>query len=135
MNELSQEALYNLTYTALDFTDTLFQVWLSITFAAILAIFFSGTAVTRWMRWLLIVLYTGSSVLLTGRWMIGIGHVRTYADLLDGAGYAPFPTPIIAGSVMGVLHLLMFVVGTLATIYFMSTFRGQSQASGSGNSG
>lgn len=122
MNELSQEALYTLIYNALSFTDTLFQVWLTVTFAAILAIYFSRAEITSWMRWLLILLYCGSSVVLTGRWMIGIGHVVTYQQVLEEAGYARFPTPVGFGTAMAAIHLLMFVVGTIATLYFMYAF-------------
>jgi hypothetical protein len=36
MSEVSEEALHNLCYTALSFADNLFQMWLTVTFAAIL---------------------------------------------------------------------------------------------------
>ena len=123
MNNLSQEALYNLIYSALSFADTLFQVWLTVTFAAILAIYFTRSEISQWMRHLLIALYTGAAIVLTGRWAAGMIHVLEYQELLREAGFPPFPTPPTLGTAMGVLHFLMFVVGSLATVYFMFSFR------------
>ena len=37
MTGLSEEALHNLCYNALSFADNLFQMWLTVTFAAIQA--------------------------------------------------------------------------------------------------
>lgn len=122
MNDLSQEALYNLTYDALSFADTLFQVWLTVTFAAILAIYFSRTEISALMRRLLIALYAGTAVVLTGRWAAGMFHIMAYDKLIVEGGFAPFPTPPALGLTMGILHFSMFVVGSLATIYFMYSF-------------
>ena len=125
MNELSQEALYNLIYSAISFGDSLFELWLTITFAAILAIYFSSERINRFMRSLLIGLYAVSSLLLTGRWVVAMIHYGHYQEVIVNAGYAHFPTPPF-GQILGVLHFLLYVIGSTGTIYFMNSFRSAS---------
>jgi hypothetical protein len=122
MTELSEEALHNLCYNALSFADNLFQMWLTVTFAAILAIYFSHTNITPYMRRLLIGLYIGASVMLIGRWCIAIFyHFLTYQTQLIDQGLLPFPTPKFA-AILGFLHLTLYLFGTGATLYFMTKF-------------
>ena len=128
MTQLSEEALHNLCYSALSFADNLFQMWLTVTFAAILAIYFSHSNITTYMRRLLIGLYFGASVMLVGRWCVAIMfHFSAYQRQLIENGWPPFPTPQFA-NVLGALHLLLYLLGTAATLYFMLTFVGQSRA-------
>jgi len=125
--ELSEEALHNLCYSALSFADNLFQMWLTVTFGAILAIYFSHANITPYLRKLLIGLYLGASVMLCGRWCVAIfSHFLTYQDQLIQHGYLRFPTPEFA-SILGFLHLLLYLVGTIATTYFMFNFTGKDQ--------
>ena len=118
---MGQAELYELSYEALYFMDSLFQMWLTMTFAAILAIYFTRAELSNWLRRLLIFLYLAASIVMSGRWLVGTNHVITYRDMLTEAGYAPFPTPDWA-SLFWVLHACTFVVGTIATAYFMNSF-------------
>lgn len=123
MSTLTEEALHNLCYSALSFADNLFQMWLTVTFGAILAIYFSNSNITPFMRRLLIGLYFGASLMLTGRWCVAIFfHFLSYQNQLMAQEYAPFPTPPFA-AVLGLLHLILYLAGTIATLYFMATYR------------
>ena len=122
MTDLSQEALYNLCYSAISFADSLFELWLTVTFAAILAIFFASARITPFMRYLLMSLYGGTSFMLTARWLVAMNHIVTYQQMLEAAGLAPFPTPLKGTAPIAVLHFLMFLLGSLATLYFMRSF-------------
>jgi hypothetical protein len=125
MAGLSQEALHNLCYNALSFADNLFQMWLTVTFAAILAIYFSHTSITPYLRRLLIGLYAGASVMLIGRWSVAIfSHFLTYQNQLIANDWLPFPTPENA-KFLGLLHLSLYLLCTVATLYFMAKFVGQ----------
>ena len=125
MTELSEEALHNLCYSALSFADNLFQMWLTVTFGAILAIYFSHRSITPYLRKLLFGLYLGASIMLIGRWCVAIFfHVQTYQSMLLQQGYRPFPTPEIGG-LFALLHLSLYVAGTVATLYFMLVFTGK----------
>lgn len=124
MNSLNQESLYNLIYSAMDLGDNLFELWLTVTFAAILAIYFSRDDISPFMRKLLIALYSGTALLLTGRWNVAMMHIMHYMDELKKTGLEPFPTPMPLGLIMGYLHAAMFIGGSLATIYFMYSYRG-----------
>lgn len=127
MSELSEEALHNLCYEALSYADNLFQMWLTVTFAAILAIYFSHSNITPYLRRLLIGLYVGASIMLAGRWSVGIYyHFLTYQNQLIENGWLPFPTPEYA-KLLGVLHLLLYLIGTSATLYFMVKFVGRDE--------
>jgi hypothetical protein len=64
MSRLPEGALHTLCYNALSFADNLFQMWLTVTFAAILAIYFSHSHITPYLRRLLIGLYLGASIML-----------------------------------------------------------------------
>jgi len=121
VHELSQEALYNLIYSAIEFGDSLFELWLTVTFAAILAVYFSSARITEFMRWLLIGLYSVTSLMLTGRWLVAMLHYATYQESIVDAGFTPFPTPVWARGFF-VLHLATYVFGSIATVHFMRTF-------------
>lgn len=132
MTRLSEEALHNLCYSALSFADNLFQMWLTVTFAAILAIYFSQSNITAYMRRLLIGLYFGASVMLIGRWCVAIiFHLSTYQNQLLENDWLPFPTPENA-KFLGALHLLLYLLGTSATLYFMAKFSGPDKTSATG---
>ena len=125
MTDLSEEALHNLCYSALSFADNLFQMWLTVTFAAILAIYFSHSNITPYLRRLLTGLYLGASIMLIGRWWVAIfHHFLTYQNQLVENDWLPFPTPQYA-EFLGVLHLLLYLMGTAATLYFMVKFVGR----------
>ena len=126
MNELSQEALYNLIYSAIDFGDSLFELWLTVTFAGILAVYFSSARITAFMRWLLMSLYAVTSIMLTGRWLVAMLHYATYLESIESEGFTPFPTPVWARAFF-LLHLATFVLGSIATVYFMWTFGRSSE--------
>ena len=133
MTELSEEALHNLCYNALSFADNLFQMWLTVTFAAILAIYFSHSNITPYLRRLLIGLYVGASIMLIGRWCVAIFyHFLTYQGQLISQELLPFPTPKFA-NILGLLHLALYLFGTTATLYFMAKFAKKTQGESVGN--
>jgi hypothetical protein len=129
VSELSQEALYNLCYSALAFADNLFQIWLTITFGVILAIYFSVANISPFMRKLLIGLYFGASFILIGRWCVAIMfHSLAYQEQIVQQGFPPFPTPPFA-SFLGITHLVLYLAGTTGTLYFMLTFGREKNSS------
>lgn len=129
MTELSQEALFDLTYSAIALGDSLFELWLTVTFAAILAIYFSSARMTRFMRRLLLGLYCAASVLLTGRWVVAMLHFLTYREMIANQGFTQFPSPQPLGFVLGVLHFATFILGTISTVYFMLSFEARDSES------
>ena len=115
---MTEKDLYDLIYSALGYADPLFELRLTITFAAILAVYFSSARITRYMRWLLVGLCASAAVLLAGRWFIAMQHVVYYRERLLAAEM----TPLQASVPLGFLHGLMCLVGSLGTILFMATF-------------
>jgi len=129
VSELSQEALFNLTYSAIALGDSLFELWLTVTFAAILAVYFSSSRMTTFMRRLLLGLYFAASLLLTGRWVVAMLHFLTYRDMLAMQGFAEFPSPQPLGIILGTLHFATLVLGTAGTLYFMRSFGAEERES------
>ena len=102
-----------------------------VMFAAILAIYFSHSNITPYLRRLLIGLYFGTSVMLTGRWCVAIfSHFLTYQGQLGENGWEPFPTPEYA-RFLGAMHLLLYLLATAATLLFMTKFVGRTSGSSS----
>ena len=64
-------------------------------------------------------------MVMGGRWFVGANHVFTYREMVAEAGYPAFPTPEWA-TVFGALHAITIVAGTIVTLYFMSSTRGDS---------
>lgn len=122
MSNPSRESLYDLIYSALGFADNLFELWLTVTFAAILAAYFTAEHMSRYMRALMIGLYGMACILLIGRWLNAMFQILSYYREIESLGYLPFPNPSYA-PVMGVIHLLTYIIASIATLYFMKTHR------------
>ena len=122
MGNPSRESLYELVYSSLAFADNLFELWLTITFAAILAVYFTREHISRYMRALMIGLYGMAFILLVGRWTNAMFQILSYQTEIESLGYPPFPNPSYA-PFMALIHLLTYIVGSLATLYFMKTHK------------
>lgn len=127
-NELSQEAIYSLYYEAIAFTDTVLQIWLTVTFGAIIALYIASVSITRLLRFLITGLYTASSVVLIGRWIIAATHMDHYQRLLEAQNMTPFPTPPGLVSWIGPSVFGLMVIGSLVTIFFLATFKREPES-------
>ena len=92
----------------------LFEYWLSITFATIVAAFAGREQLTRVMRVLGAVLYILASVTLVSSWVVYGGSNIELAELLSNRG-APQEVPLISG--IGYVVLVLLGIGT--TLYFI----------------
>ena len=124
MNELTQRDIFELSFAAIGYMHTIFQIWITITFAAILAVYFSSARITKYMRYLVVSLYAGASIMLFGRWLVWASTITSFSKVARETGMEGLPAmaPEILVSNSAFLNIILFVVGSLATTYFLVTF-------------
>ncbi len=115
--ELSREELIELLAFAYSSIDNQFELWLTITFAVIIASYIAGHRLASWLRYCFALLYTLVSVLLllmlystvrTSRILIGEPTIFIGPDSGD-----PMMLTII------VLRNLVWLIGTVVTVLFI----------------
>ena len=92
-----------------------FEFWLSITFAVIISSFFAGSRILPSWRVLIGSLYLLSTALFTVRYTMSSRNFQTYLNEAIEAG----STWVDAAGVMYSLRILLLIVGTVATIWFL----------------
>ena len=128
MNNFSQSDIYNMTYTIISYMDNVFSLWITITFAAILAVYFTSEKLTRFLRHLIIFLYFSTAIMLIIRWMIGASNIGAITTIANELNLQTTGTTPYLNEVGGFLNIFIFIVGTIATTYFLFT-HGKNQKS------
>ena len=115
--ELSREELIELLAFAYSSIDSQFELWLTITFAVIIASYIAGHRLPKWLRYCFAVLYTLVSILLllmlystvrTSRILIGEPTIFIGPDSGD-----PLMLTIV------ILRNLVWLIGTVVTVFFI----------------
>jgi hypothetical protein len=99
--------------------DSNFQVWLSITFALLVATYLANKKIPPALQWIALVLYGAVSTLFTIRHVI-VGE--TLASLSAQIVEMQSSTSVATSnenSLLGILYILILVGGTLATTVFV----------------
>ena len=122
MNTTSQIDIWNMAYSAISYMDNLFSIWITITFAAILAVYFTSEKISRFLRFLIIFLYFPTAVMLFIRWQIGAANIGAIQNMADQLKLLTPGSASHLSSVGGIMNVVIFVVGTIATTYFLFTF-------------
>ena len=93
---------------------TQFQVWLTITFSTIVAVFAGRSLLTRSTKWLVSLLYLLSSIATVAS---SIYYAESNAQLtaLLTERSANVPPPIFAG----ITYFVLFIAGIGTTVYFI----------------
>ena len=93
---------------------TQFQVWLTITFSTIVAVFAGRSLLTRVTKWLVTMLYLLSSIATVASSIYFAESNAQLTTLLAERG-ANVPPPIFAG----ITYFVLFIAGIGTTIYFI----------------
>jgi hypothetical protein len=126
---MSQETIYSTLYSALALTDSIFQIWITLTFATIVATYVAERRFDRGMYKLVFGLYAFASVILITRFGAAAYQAFHYKNLLIRRGFEPFPIPNVVSLVIGVGTFLLIFAGTLGTLWFVrSTWKRVSAA-------
>lgn len=107
-------------YESWSLADVQFQTWLSITFAAVVTIYFGQGALSKFYRLLIVLLYSVTSVILIGAWLTHAAHGGVYTELLAQQFdfRFPVPHPWIAPTRLGLM-----IVASLATTIFVVIYK------------
>ena len=112
-----QIELYNAVFSNVN---TQFELWLTITFAVIIASYIAGHKLSRSLQYLVAVLYTLVSLLLL---LMLINAIRFLGELSGVGIFADSDDPLTV--VIVVLRMFVWFVGSGATLVFI--FKGQSE--------
>jgi hypothetical protein len=116
---MSQELIYTTLYAALALTDSILQIWITLTFAVIVATYVAGKRFDRQVCLLVSGLYALASLVLFARFGSAAFQAFYYKDLLVKRGFEPWPVPQFVSIIIGGGSLVLLFAGTIAILWFV----------------
>lgn len=116
---MSQESIYTTLYAALALTDSIFQMWTTLTFAVIVATYVAGERFDRSVYLLVSSLYSFASLVLLIRFGSAAFQAFYYKALLVSRGFQPWPVPNYLSLCIGIGSLVLIFAGTLGTLWLV----------------
>ena len=116
---ISQESIYSTLYAALALTDSIFQIWITLTFAVLVATYVAERRFDRGMYRFVSSLYGLASGILLIRFASAAFQAFHYKNLLLTRGLEPWPVPNVVSLIIGVGTIVLIFAGTLATLWFV----------------
>ena len=115
MDSLTSAELLELLLLSEAAVDYQVEFWLTVSFATIVASFAARHLLTKRIRWLISFLYLASTFVFASRWFYNAWDALVYNEVLVSRG---IEMPV--GYVSGVARMILFLAGTLATVYFLN---------------
>ena len=116
---MSQESIYSTLYAALALTDSILQIWLTLTFAVLVATHVAERRFDRGMYRLVAGLYALASAILFVRFESAAYQAFHYKNLLLARGFEPWPVPNFVSLIIGLGTSMLLVAGTIGTLWFV----------------
>jgi hypothetical protein len=116
---ISQELIYSTLYAALGLTDSIFQIWLTLTFAVLVATHVAERRFDSRMYGLVSALYAFASAILFTRFASAAYQAFHYKNLLLTRGFEPWPVPNVVSLIIGLGTFMLLLCGTLGTLWFV----------------
>ena len=116
---MPQELIYNALYAALGLTDSILQIWITLTFAVIVSTYVAGTRFDRLVYVLVSGLYGLASIVLLTRFTSAAIQAFHYKNMLVTRGYEPWPVPNVVSVMIGCGTVVLIFAGTLGTLWFV----------------
>ena len=120
---MSQDLVYETLYAALGLTDSILQIWITLTFAVIVSTYVAGGRFNQNVYWLVSGLYSLASIVLFTRFVSAAGQAFYFKNLLVERGFEPWPVPNFVSVIIGVGTSILLVAGTVGTLWFVRTVR------------
>jgi hypothetical protein len=124
---MSEELIYQALYSALSLADSILQIWLTVTFAVIVATHLAADRIGQFMYFLVSSLYGLATLVLITRFVSAAYQIYRYRDLLVINGFEPWPVPGPLTRIIGGGTLLLLVGGSAATLWFVYSVRKKAQ--------
>jgi len=118
---MSQELIYDALYSALQLTDQILQIWLTLTFAVIVSVYVAGKRFDKPVYLLVSGLYALASAIQLIRFCSTGYQTFYFRHLLVARGFDPWPVPVAASIAIGIGYLVLLVAGTIGTLWFVRT--------------
>jgi hypothetical protein len=119
LHQMSQEAIYSTLYATLALTDSIFQIWITLTFAVLIAIYVAERRFHSALYRLVSTLYAFASGILLVRFVSAAYQAFHYKNLLRTRGFEPWPVPNIVSLIIGIGTFVFLLCGTIATLWFV----------------
>jgi hypothetical protein len=116
---MSQEGIYSTLYAALALTDSILQIWLTLTFAVLVATYVAERRFDRGMYRLVSGLYLFASGILLTRFTSAAYQAFYYKTPWLVRGFEPWPVANIVSLIIGVGTCALLFSGTFATLWFV----------------
>ena len=126
---MSQELIMQTLHSSLSLADSILQIWLTVTFAVIVASFLAGTRIGRSMYYLISGLYGLAALVLVTRFVSAAYQIFYYRDLLVANGYEPWPVPTLVTQIIGGGTFVLLSAGSIATLWFVHSVRKRAPGS------
>ena len=117
--ELTNEELIQLYDVVTGSVNAQFELWLTITFAVIIASYIAGHRLAKSLQYLIAILYTAVSALL---FLMLLGAVQ-FSEQFDALTAGTSSASDVVGTIV-VLRTSVWILGTIATIVFI--FKGHN---------
>jgi len=118
---MPQDLIYSALYAALALTDSILQIWLTLTFAVIVSIYVAGNRLDRPVYVLVSSLYAFASIIQLVRFGAAAYQAFYFRQLLVARGFEAWPVPMAVSMLIGAGSLLLLSAGTLGTLWFVRT--------------
>jgi hypothetical protein len=118
-HSLTQELIYSALYSALDLTNSILQIWLTLTFAVIVSTYVASNRFDKPMYLLVSGLYAFASAIQLLRFGSAAFQAFYYKGLLVTRGFEPWPVPNVVSVLIGAGSILLIVAGTIGTLWFV----------------
>jgi hypothetical protein len=116
---ISQDLIYNALFTAIELTDSILQIWLTLTFAVIVSTWVAGRRFDRPVCLLVSGLYAFASAIQLVRFCTAAYSAFFYRNWLLERGFEAWPVPNAVSMVIGLGSVTLIFAGTVGTLWFV----------------
>ena len=112
---MSPTEVYTVHVELIGVLNSIFEIWLGFTFAAIVAYHFAAPTMHRVIVGITLILYVLASHVFATRYFHTQEVLGFMNQALQDAGIQPYPVP---GSEIGLFLLAIFILGTVSTVVY-----------------
>lgn len=116
---MTQDLIQGALYAALSLTDSVLQIWLTLTFAVIVSTYVAGQRFDKPVYLLVSGLYAFASAIQLTRFASAAHQAFFYKNLLVSRGFEPWPVPNWVSIIIGLGSVVLMSAGTIGTLWFV----------------